>query len=90
MRTPLTPPTKAVAVQKVTRSKTDVPDRETKGIVCHRCAKPGHLANICHFKDKVCHNCKKRGHIARACKSPAKHQRGPRTKRKGVHQVGEE
>ena len=76
-------------VQKVT-AKTDATNKEAKGIVCHRCAKPGHLATVCRFKDKICHNCKKRGHIAKACKSRAKPQHTPRTMRKGVHTVEEE
>ena len=43
--------------------------KETKDIVCHHYARPGHSGTVCQFKDKVCHNCKKRGQLARACKS---------------------
>ena len=71
-------------------AKMNVTGQEAKGIVCHRCAKPGHLATVCRFKDKICHNCKKRGHIAKACRSQAKPQRAPRGKHKSVHTVDEE
>ena len=73
MRTPLKPADSADPVQTV-----NMPSKERKGIVCHHCAKPGHLATVCRFKDKVCHNCKKRGH------EPAG------TRRQNVHHVGED
>ena len=88
MRAPFQP-AKTEPTHRVT-SKSDATDKESKGVVCHRCGKPGHLATVCRFKDKICHNCKKRGHIAKACRSQAKPQRAPRTKRRSVHQVGEE
>jgi hypothetical protein len=53
MRTPAkTEPEHRVA------SKSEGTDKESKGMVCHRCGKPGHLATVCRFKDKICHNCK--------------------------------
>ena len=88
MRTPFQP-AKTEPIHRAT-SKSEATDKESKGIVCHRCGKPGHLATVCRFKDKICHNCKKRGHIAKVCRSQAKPQRAPRTKRRSVHQVGEE
>ena len=55
MRTPLKP-WKAEPVHHVP-SRADA-SKESKSIVCHRCAKPGHLATECRMKDKICHKCK--------------------------------
>ena len=41
--------------------------RETRNILCYRCAKPGHSPAKCRFQTAKCHKCQKIGHIMRAC-----------------------
>lgn len=36
-------------------------------VVCYRCAKPGHKAPECRFKNATCNKCGRPGHIAPAC-----------------------
>ena len=41
--------------------------RETRNILCYRCARPGHSPANCRFQSAKCHKCQKIGHIMRAC-----------------------
>ena len=77
MRTPSKPTDSADPVQNAGTSPS------VKGIVCHRCARPGHLPTVCCLKDKVCHKA-----ISRE-RTGAKSHRAPGTRRRNVHHVEE-
>ncbi len=36
-------------------------------VICYRCAKPGHKAPMCHFRNATCSKCHRFRHIAAAC-----------------------
>lgn len=36
-------------------------------VICYRCAKPGHKAPSCHYRNATCNKCQRTGHIAAAC-----------------------